>query len=156
VVTKLIVGLGNPGDKYFYNRHNIGFLFIDYLLNHKDFNFVKDKFDKTLELYKSVSTMHKLFLLKPLTYMNNSGIAVNNIKKYYKIENQNIIIIHDDFNFQFGKIKIKENGSAGGHNGIKSIISYIGQEFVRIKVGIGQPGKEADIINFVLSDFSKK
>ena len=154
--TKLVVGLGNPGDKYFYNKHNIGFLFLDYLLNHKNYNFEKDKSNKTLELLKSVNINLKLFLLKPLTFMNNSGIAINNIKKFYKIDNQDIIVIHDDFNFDFGKIKITENGSAGGHNGIKSIISYIGQNFVRVKVGVGQPEKNVDISNFVLSDFNKQ
>ena len=150
---KLIVGLGNPGKEYENNRHNIGFIIIDEYL--KKFNNIiwKNKFNS---LYTKITINGEDVLFqKPTTFMNLSGNAVLEIKNFFKIENKDILIIHDDLDIKLGEIKIKTNGSSGGQNGIKSIISVLGENFNRLRVGIDKP-ENISIINHVLGNFSKK
>lgn len=150
---KLIVGLGNPGEQYKLTRHNIGFIFIDeYLKEKKITNFIKK--------YKSlfVNTNYngdKVFYQKPLTFMNLSGEAVGEAVRFFKIDPKTeLFVIYDDMDMKFGKLKIKKEGSAGGHNGIKSIISHIGKDFIRIKYGIGKPELKEETIKHVLGKFT--
>ena len=147
---KLIVGLGNPTDKYKNNRHNIGFMVVDKLISNLQANDISKKAFKG-ELYKSSN----ILLLKPQTYMNLSGESVVRVCNYYKIEIDDVIVIHDELDIDFGKIKIKKGGSSGGHNGIKSIDKHCTNEYLRVRVGIGKP-EYKDIIAHVLSDFSKE
>jgi len=146
----LIVGLGNIGEKYHFTRHNIGFLVIDEMTkNLNTSNINNPNFQANLK-----KSSYSLFA-KPTTYMNNSGVAVYNIKEYYKIDLENIIIIHDDLDLPFGTIKFKIGGKDGGHNGLKSLDSYIGKDYKRVRVGIGKPQNKEDIVKYVLSNFSK-
>ncbi|NCN07079.1 aminoacyl-tRNA hydrolase [Candidatus Falkowbacteria bacterium] len=140
---KLVIGLGNPGKEYLKTWHNIGFLALDNIAD--VFNFEKFKADKKFKA--EITTGHigdeKIILVKPLTFMNNSGSAVLTIAKYYKLNPEDIIVIHDDIDLPLGRLKIIKNSSAGGHNGIKSIIQYLKtQDFIRIKIGITTPKKE--------------
>ena len=145
---KLIVGLGNPTQKYKFNRHNVGFLAIDYLVKEYNASFVKDFKG---ELFKS----NDYLFLKPSTYMNLSGESVVLVKNFYKIENEDIIVIHDDIDLKLGALKFKRGGSSGGHNGLKSIDKHIGNDYYRVRIGVGRPERKEDVVNYVLSDFSK-
>ena len=146
---KLIVGLGNPTDKYRNNRHNIGFMVVDKLISDLKAHDISKK-DFKGELYKSKN----LLLLKPQTYMNLSGESVVKVCNYYKINIDDVIVIHDELDIDFGKIKLKKGGSSGGHNGIKSIDQHCTNDYLRVRLGIGKP-ENKDIIAHVLSDFSK-
>lgn len=149
---KLVVGLGNPGDKYAKTRHNIGFEVIGKL--QKDLNIIgeKDKFQGLLS-EKNIDG-EKVLFLKPQTFMNLSGNSVAAVVNFYKIDAKNdMIVIYDDMDLPVGKLRVKEKGSSGGHNGIKSIISHLGDEFLRIKCGIGK--SKDDTIDFVLGQFDK-
>ncbi len=147
----LIVGLGNPGPKYKNNRHNIGFMVVDELINDLNPTQVNKKEFKG-ELYKSA----QLLLLKPQTFMNLSGESVIAVKNFYKIDNSNIIVIHDDLDLPFGAIRFKIGGSSGGHNGLKSIDKFIGNDYIRVRIGIGRPKDKSKVVSFVLSDFSEE
>ena len=147
---KLIVGLGNPGEKYKFNRHNVGFLAVDYLIDELNASKISSKFKG--ELFK----VDNFLLLKPLTFMNLSGESVKKVKDFYKIENEDIIVIHDDLDLKLGALKFKRGGSSGGHNGLKSIDSLIGNDYYRIRIGIGRPESKEEVVNFVLSDFKKE
>ena len=150
---KVLVGLGNPGEEYFKTRHNIGFTFLLKLIEKKK---ITTKFDKkySAEVSSFLFRTYKVWLIRPLTYMNNSGVSLNNFAKFYKIKPDNFLIIHDDLDMDLGKIKLKYGGSSGGHNGLKSIMSYFGNEFWRLKIGIGRPRNFESISNYVLSNFS--
>ena len=150
----LIVGLGNPGSKYTDTRHNCGFLAIDLLAEKLSCKIDKGKFQG---LYGQVTyNGKKLYLLKPQTYMNNSGISVLQLSAYFSIPPQRIIVLFDDISLDPGRLRIRGNGSAGGHNGIKSIIAQLGsQDFPRVKIGVGaKPVAEQDLADWVLSTFS--
>ena len=147
----LIVGLGNIGEKYQLTRHNVGFMVIDEITkNLTTSNIQKSNFHSTLE-----KSSYDLFS-KPTTYMNNSGMAVQAIKEYYKLEMEDIIVIHDDIDLPFGTVKFKIGGGHGGHNGLKSIDAHIGKEYIRIRIGVGKPQDKADVANYVLNNFSKE
>ena len=154
----LIAGLGNPGSKYEGTRHNMGFMTADVLAERWSVNFSDHK--GLAMLGKGVMNLSgrnvKFFLAKPLTYMNESGNAVASISAYYQIEPDHIVVIHDDMDLDFGRIKVKAGGSAGGHNGIKSIIQELGsQDFPRVKIGVGaKPHPDFDLADWVLSSFS--
>jgi len=144
----LIVGLGNPEEKYKNNRHNVGFMVIDSLLG--DFQAVsisKNNFKGNLYKYKNN------FFLKPLTFMNLSGQSVRAVQDYFKPDK--IIVIHDDLDLPFGTLRFKFGGGNGGHNGLKSIDSHVGKDYFRVRIGIGKPEDKSKIISHVLSDFSK-
>ncbi|MBP7769528.1 MAG: aminoacyl-tRNA hydrolase [Aliarcobacter sp.] len=147
----LIVGLGNIGEKYQFTRHNIGFLVIDEITkNLSTSNINNSNFQSTL--LKSAYTLFS----KPTTYMNNSGLAVYAIKEYYKIDLENIIVIHDDIDLPFGTVKFKIGGGHGGHNGLRSLDAHISKEYIRVRIGIGKPANKDDVANYVLSNFSKE
>lgn len=145
----LIVGLGNIGDKYKNNRHNIGFRVVDTLIS--SLNAIKQS-DKNFEgeLYKS----SQILLLKPSTYMNLSGKSVSAVKNFYKIKD--MLVIHDELDLPFGVIKFKFGGGSGGHNGLKSIDNLCGNEYYRMRYGIGKPSAKEQVIDWVLGDFSKE
>lgn len=151
----LIVGLGNPGKDYHDTRHNAGFIVIDEILNSLKCTNKKTKFNGLI--YEVSINNSQCLFLKPQTYMNNSGECVYSIAKYYNIPLNRIIILNDDTNFNVGKIKIKQNGSSGGHKGINSIIeSFNTDKFIRIKIGVNdRPNKLIDLKDWVVSKFSK-
>jgi PTH1 family peptidyl-tRNA hydrolase len=152
----LIVGLGNPGKEYERTRHNAGFRAIDILADKLDCRIDKGKFQG---LYgQTVYGGKKLFLLKPQTYMNLSGRSVLQLSAYFNIPPQRIIVLFDDISLAPGRLRIRADGSAGGHNGIKSIISEVGsQSFPRVKIGVGsKPTPEFNLADWVLSAFSAK
>ena len=150
----LIVGLGNPGKEYERTRHNAGFRAIDILADNLSCKIDKAKFQG---LYGQVTRKgEKIYLLKPLTYMNLSGRSVLQLSAYFHIPPQRIIIMFDDISLEPGRLRIRADGSAGGHNGIKSIISELGsQDFPRVKIGVGsKPNEQQDLKDWVLSSFS--
>lgn len=150
----LIVGLGNPGKEYTNTRHNCGFMSIDILAAELGCKVDKGKFQG---LYGSVNRSGtKIFLLKPQTYMNLSGRSVLQMSAYYNIPPERIIVLFDDISLEPGRLRIRPDGSAGGHNGIKSIIQELGsQNFPRVKIGVGaKPNSECDLADWVLSGFS--
>lgn len=150
-----IVGLGNPGLQYENTRHNVGFLTIDYLAEKHNINVKKLK-HKALYGQGEISD-HKVMLIKPQTYMNNSGESVRDFKNFYKFDDDKLIVILDDIDIDFGKIRIKKKGSAGTHNGMKSIIYQTQTDkFPRIKISVGQKPEYMDLANFVLSGFNGK
>lgn len=148
---KLIVGLGNIGEKYCFTRHNAGFMVVDKFALDKNLSFKEEK-----KLKCFVAKNNNILLIKPTTYMNLSGEAVRAVIDYYKINTEDILIIYDDLALELGKIRFRANGSDGGHNGIKSIIQHLGtKNFDRLKVGIGpQPNIPSE--NFVLQNFAKE
>lgn len=145
----LIVGLGNPENEYAHTRHNMGFDTINEVAEKNNINITKSKFKGLYET--GIIQGKKVILLKPQTYMNLSGNSVKEVVDFYKIEKEKILVIYDDMDIEPGKIKIRKKGSAGGHNGMKSIIQMIGtEEFPRIRVGIGRPIRKDDEINYVI------
>jgi peptidyl-tRNA hydrolase, PTH1 family len=147
----LIVGLGNIGEKYQFTRHNVGFMVIDKMtINLTTSNINNSNFQSTL-----LKSDYNLFS-KPTTFMNNSGDAVHAIKEYYKINLENIIVIHDDLDLPFGTVKFKIGGGHGGHNGLRSLDAHITKEYIRVRIGIGKPSDKSDVANYVLSNFSKE
>ena len=152
----LIVGLGNPGKEYERSRHNCGFRALDVLSEKLNCKVDKGKFQG---LYgQTIYDGKKLFLLKPMTYMNLSGRSVLQLSAYFNIPPQRIIVLFDDISLPPGRLRIRADGSAGGHNGIKSVISEVGsQAFPRVKIGIGsKPNPEYDLADWVLSGFTAK
>lgn len=151
----IIAGLGNPGPKYEMTRHNAGFLAVDLFAIKEGINIKRLKFHSLVGEVKIDGK--KCLLMKPQTFMNNSGEAIAQAAKFYKIPPENIIIISDDVTLDVGKIRIRRKGSAGGHNGLKSIIALIGSEdFPRIKIGVGKkPSPEYDLVDWVLGRFPK-
>ena len=152
----LIVGLGNPGDKYEKTRHNVGFRIIDKIADKYNAKTFKNKFEA---LYADCDIDGKtVMLLKPLTYMNNSGRAVSETVRFYKIPTDNILVISDDISMAAGRLRIRANGSHGGHNGLKDIIELLGTDNIaRIKVGMGEkPHADYDLADWVLSVPSKE
>lgn len=140
---KLVVGLGNPGKEYLKTWHNIGFLALDNIANSFDFEKFKIERKFQAEITTGKIGEEKIILAKPQTYMNNSGTAVGALVKYYKIKPEDIIVIHDDIDLPLSRIKIAKDSSAGGHNGIKSIIQHLKtQDFIRIRIGVATPKKE--------------
>lgn len=149
-----IVGLGNPGLQYENTRHNAGFISIDYLARKYSIDVRKIKFKSLIG--QGVISGHKVMLVKPQTYMNNSGEAIREIYKYFDFEHDKLIVIYDDIDIDFGSIRIRKKGSAGTHNGMKSIIYNLEfDDFPRIKISVGKKPSYMDLANFVLSGFSK-
>lgn len=151
----LIVGLGNPGNQYARNRHNIGFMAVDVMCElHGRFGAAKNKF--TAELFDGTIDNEKAVLMKPLTFMNLSGQSVGEAARFYKVAPENIVVIHDDLDLEQFKTRIKKGGGHGGHNGLKSIDAHLGsQDYWRIRIGISHPGDKADVTNHVLGNFAK-
>ena len=150
---KLLVGLGNPGEKYKLTRHNVGFMVLDRLINNLSIKDWDKKFDSCFK--KIISNEKHIIILKPLTFMNLSGSAVQKAQNFYNIDINNVIIIHDDIDLELGRIKLKNGGGDSGHNGLKSITKIIGSEFIRIRIGVGRPEK-IDVSAYVLNNFLEK
>lgn len=149
----MVAGLGNPGSKYAQTRHNIGFFVVDSLLRHYRLSPEKSRFDA--DYSKGVINGLNVVLVKPQAYMNRSGPPVQKLASYFKIQVSDIIVVHDDLDLDFGRLRIAENRGHGGHNGIRSIVETLGTKaFVRIKVGIGRPQGQRDVTGHVLGRFS--
>ena len=151
----LIIGLGNPEEEYSKTRHNMGFNTINKIAEKYNIQVNKSKFQGLYE--SALIEGQKVILIKPQTYMNLSGNCVKEFVDFYKIENENILIVYDDMDIEPGKVKIRKKGSAGGHNGMKSIIQLLGTEdFPRIRIGIGRPEHKGDDINYVIGAISEE
>ena len=150
----LIVGLGNPGQKYEHTRHNMGFLAVDGLARRKGFRFNKLRFRAWTAEW--MVNGEKVLVMKPQTYMNLSGEAVGEAARFYKIPSDHVLVIYDDVSLPLGKLRIRDKGSAGGHNGIKNIIAHLGTDvFPRVKVGVGAPSHpDYDMVDWVIGSFS--
>ena len=150
----LFVGLGNPTPNSENNRHNIGFKIIDAINQKFGLSKQKPKFKGLL----TTGTINgkKVYAIKPLTFMNNSGVCIRELIEYFKIEADNVIVFHDDLDIDFGKIKTKFGGSSAGHNGIESIDKFIGKDYSRVRVGIGKPEKKTEVSDFVLTNFTEE
>jgi len=153
---KIIVGLGNPGLKYEFTRHNTGFRIVDHLAREIETEFKKVKSYYSL-ISRGIINDHKVILVKPQTFMNLSGRAVSKVVSYYKISFRDLLIVYDDLNLDLGQLRIRKEGSAGGHKGMESIMQYLhSEEIPRLRVGIGNPSTNFnfDCVSYVLSNFS--
>lgn len=151
----IIAGLGNPGSAYEKTKHNMGFLAIDNLADKLNINVNRIKFKGLVGEGRIGS--ERVILIKPQTYMNNSGESIREVCNFYKVPPENLIVLIDDIDIGFANLKIKQKGSAGTHNGLKSIISHLqSDKFTRIKIGVGKQKMGQDLADFVLSGFSKK
>ena len=151
----LIIGLGNPEEEYSKTRHNMGFNAINKIAEQYGLKVNKNKFQGLYE--SAIIEGQKVILIKPQTYMNLSGECVKQFVDFYKIQKEEILVIYDDMDIGTGKIKIRKKGSAGGHNGMKSIISMLGtEEFTRIRIGIGRPEHNGDDINYVIGSIPEE
>ncbi len=151
----MIVGLGNPGSKYAATRHNIGFDLITYLSDHYDIR-LRDKEGFAIT-GKGRIEGQAVLLVQPQTYMNESGRSVRALKDYYKLSDEDIFIVCDDINLEVGQVRVRPKGSAGGHNGLKSIIAHLGTEtFSRIRIGVGAKPEYGDLVHHVLGRFAKE
>ena len=150
----LLVGLGNPTPDSNDNRHNVGFKIIDSINRKFGLTKQKPKF-KGLLTTGNISNK-KVYAIKPLTFMNNSGICIRELIEYFKIDAEDVIVFHDDLDVDFAKIKVKFGGSSAGHNGIESIDKFIGKDYSRVWVGIGKPEKKIEVSDFVLTNFTEE
>ena len=149
----LFVGLGNPTPNSENNRHNVGFKVIDSI--NKKFGLSKQK-PKFKGLLTTGNIQNKkIYAIKPLTFMNNSGICIRELLEYFKIDAENVIVFHDDLDVEFGKIKAKFGGSNAGHNGVASIDKFIGKDYSRIRIGIGKPQDKIQVADYVLQNFNE-
>ena len=149
----LLVGLGNPGAKYARHRHNVGFMAVDAIADAYGFGSARAKFHG--DIREGLLGEHKALVLKPATFMNDSGRAVAAAAKFYGISLDQIVVFHDELDLAPGKLKVKSGGGNAGHNGLKSIDAHIGNSFRRVRIGIGHPGDKSRVSGFVLGDFSK-
>ena len=150
----LFVGLGNPTPDSENNRHNIGFKIIDAI--NKKFSLSKQKPKFKGLLTTGNINNKKVYAIKPLTFMNNSGICIRELIEYFKIDAEDVIVFHDDLDINFGKIKAKIGGSSAGHNGVESIHKFIGKEYSRVRIGIGKPKAKSSVLHHVLKDFDEE
>lgn len=149
----LLVGLGNPGAKYERNRHNVGFMAADAIVRRHSFSPPRARFQGIVS--EGMFDGEKAIVLKPTTYMNESGRAVGEAMRFYKLTPADVVVFYDELDLDPGKIRIKTGGGAAGHNGIRSIASHIGPDFRRVRIGIGHPGAKDRVLGYVLGDFSK-
>ncbi len=149
----LLVGLGNPGPGAAGNRHNIGFMAVDEIDSRHTFSSPRRRFRG--EVFEGTVGGEKLLVLKPLTYMNESGVAVGEAVRFYKLDPAQVIVIYDELDLAPGKIRVKTGGGAAGHNGLRSIDAHIGRDFRRVRLGIGHPGDKTMVSGYVLHDFAK-
>jgi PTH1 family peptidyl-tRNA hydrolase len=150
----LLVGLGNPSPDNEHNRHNIGFKVIDAI--NKKFSLSKQKPKFKGLLTTGIIEDKKVYAIKPLTFMNNSGQAIRELIEYFKIDLKDVFVFHDDLDIEFGKIKAKFAGSSAGHNGIESIDKFIGKDYSRIRIGIGRPDLKDEVADHVLNNFNEE
>lgn len=150
---KLIVGLGNPGAKYARHRHNIGFLAVERIASDHGFGPWKSKFQG--QISEGRLGREKVLLLKPETFMNRSGQSVGEAMRFYKLEPDEVIVLHDELDLVPGKLRVKSGGGHAGHNGLRSLHGHIGESYVRVRMGIGHPGRKELVSGYVLHDFPK-
>ena len=150
---RLLVGLGNPGSEFAKNRHNIGFMLVDAIVYHHSFAPFRSKFHG--QICEGTIAEQRILALKPTTFMNESGKAVQAAMTFYKLPIDDIIVFHDEMDLAVGKVRIKTGGGHAGHNGIRSIQSHIGAGFKRVRLGVGHPGDKEKVISHVLKDFSE-
>jgi peptidyl-tRNA hydrolase, PTH1 family len=150
---QLVVGLGNPGSEYARNRHNIGFMAVDTLVRRHSFSPWRTKFQG--EIADGSIDGEKVVVLKPMTYMNLSGQSVAAAARFLKIPVEDILVLHDELDLAPNRFRVKRGGGAGGHNGLKSIDSHLGQNYRRVRLGIGHPGDKDRVADYVLHDFAK-
>ncbi|TNE39575.1 MAG: aminoacyl-tRNA hydrolase [Alphaproteobacteria bacterium] len=150
----LLVGLGNPGKGYAGNRHNFGFMAVDEVIRRHSFSPERIRF-QGLTAEGNIGG-EKVLALKPTTYMNESGRAVNEAMRFYKLTPEDIIVLHDELDLPLGKLRVKDGGGHGGNNGLRSIIAHIGDKFRRVRLGVGHPGEKHLVTGHVLKDFSKE
>lgn len=154
----LLVGLGNPGDKYSKNRHNIGFMVVERMADAHGFPAWRGKFQGEVSEGRIVNgtSSEKVVLLKPQTFMNESGQSIGTCAKFYKIPPERVVIFHDELDLEPGKMRVKTGGGVAGHNGLKSARAHLGTaDFMRVRLGIGHPGEKSRVSGYVLSDFAK-
>nr|HID59518.1 aminoacyl-tRNA hydrolase [Desulfobacterales bacterium] len=152
--TQIIVGLGNPGDEYRLSRHNIGFMVLDELRQRHNITSSKSKFDVVFGQGRIFE--HSVILAWPMTFMNLNGPAVSRLMDYFKVNGERLLVVHDDMDLTFGKIKIKEKGGHGGHNGIRSLIEALGTGyFTRVRLGVGRPEVKGEVKSYVLDRFDR-
>lgn len=149
----LVVGLGNPGQTYAANRHNIGFMAVDEIVRRHGFSPWRSKFQG--DIADGTVNGRKVLALKPLTYMNDSGRSVLAAATFYKIPPEDIIVFHDEIDLAPGKLRVKRGGGHAGHNGLRSIHAGIGANYARVRMGVGHPGEKDEVKNYVLRDFAK-
>jgi len=149
----LLVGLGNPGPGYANNRHNLGFMTVDEIVRRHGFGPYRRRFQS--DIAEGTIGGQKLLALKPLAYMNRSGLPVKNAAGYYKLEPEQIIVIYDEIDLVPGKMRVKKGGGHGGHNGIRDVARHMGPEFWRVRLGVGHPGDKDLVEGYVLQDFPK-
>ncbi|MEN8243780.1 MAG: aminoacyl-tRNA hydrolase [Thermodesulfobacteriota bacterium] len=151
----LVAGLGNPGTDYAHTRHNAGFLVVDEVAAAWGISIHQKKFN--VELGRGRVNGIETILVKPQAYMNKSGLPVRQVGDYFKISYRDMLVIHDDIDLEFGRLKIKEKGGHGGHNGVRSLIGALGEDaFVRLRVGVGRSGNEGNVVNHVLGTFNQQ
>jgi PTH1 family peptidyl-tRNA hydrolase len=153
MTTFLLIGLGNPGKSYESNRHNIGFMAVDRIA--EDYRFSKPAKKFGGSICEGIIGESRVFVFKPLGYMNTSGGPASEAARFYKIPLENIIAIHDELDLPLGRLRVKRGGGNGGHNGLKSLEDHLGNEYWRVRVGIGHPGDKDLVTDYVLNDFSK-
>ncbi|MDY6407943.1 MAG: aminoacyl-tRNA hydrolase [Pseudomonadota bacterium] len=148
----LLVGLGNPGTEYARTRHNVGFMAVDEIVHRYSFPVFREK---GKGVFSSADIRgQKILILKPSTFMNLSGEAVLGFCSFYKLTPKDIIVFHDDMDLPVGKVKVKRGGSSGGHNGLKSIDTHIGADYLRVRIGVGHPETKENVVNWVLGTFN--
>jgi len=151
---QLLVGLGNPGAGYARNRHNIGFMAVDEIVRRHSFSPYRSKFHG--QLAEGNIAGEKVLILKPETYMNDSGRAVQAAMTFYKIAPEDVVVLHDELDLAGGKVRVKRGGGHAGHNGLRSIHANVGPNYARVRIGIGHPGDKDRVVGHVLKDFSKE
>jgi PTH1 family peptidyl-tRNA hydrolase len=149
----LLVGLGNPGPQYANNRHNIGFMAVDEIVRRHGFSPWRSRFQA--QVAEGHIGAHRVLAIKPQTFMNESGRAVGEAVRFYKLESDQVIVIYDEIDLRFGKVKVKTGGGAGGHNGIRSLDAHIGRDYRRVRLGIDRPEHKEQVHGHVLQDFAK-
>ena len=149
----LIAGLGNPGQKYANHRHNVGFMAVDEIHRHETFSPWRPKFQALTA--EGMIAGEKALLIKPTTFMNESGRALGEAVRFFKIPLENVVVLYDELDLAAGKVRVKTGGGAGGHNGIRSIDAHIGKDYRRVRIGIGHPGQKERVQGHVLGDFAK-
>ena len=148
----LLAGLGNPGAKYAGNRHNVGFMVVDEI--HRRFGFAPFRLKFDGDLSEGSIGGHKVFLLKPRTFMNDSGLSVDATARFFKIPPSRVVVFHDELDLAPGKIRARTGGGVAGHNGLKSIATHFSRDFRRVRIGIGHPGERSLVTGHVLKDFA--
>ena len=152
---RIVVGLGNPGERYEQTRHNAGFWFVDLIARQFGGQFREDRRHQG-EIARVRVEGQDLLLLKPLTFMNRSGASVRSLAAYLKIPPEAVLVAHDDLDLPTGTVKLKRGGGPGGHNGLKDVIAHLGREFFRMRFGVGHPGHQSDVIDYVLNRPSRE